>query len=77
MKKHKKGHIKTIHLKYQLQHGMKNLNYLLIHILYQIFKIMLNIYKKNIEKRLIILQSEYIYINKIENRPTFKFKTGY
>ena len=46
MKKHKKGHIKTIHLKYQLQHGMKNLNYLLIHILYQIFKIMLNIYKK-------------------------------
>ena len=46
MKKHKKGHMKTINLKYQLQHGMKNLNYLMIHILYQIFKIVLSIYQK-------------------------------
>ena len=30
-------------LKYQLQNGMKNLNYLVDHIPYQIFKIILNI----------------------------------
>ena len=40
----KKNHIRTIHLKYQLQHGMKNLNYLRNHIIYQIFKIISNIY---------------------------------
>ena len=34
---------KTINLKYQLQHGIKNLNYLMDHILYQILKIILNI----------------------------------
>ena len=38
-----KSHTKIISLKYQLQHGMKNLNYLMDHILYQIFKIILNI----------------------------------
>ena len=38
-----KNHIKIIALRYQLQHGMKNLNYLTDHILYQIFKIILNI----------------------------------
>ena len=27
-----------MNLKYQLQHGMKNLNYLMDHILYQIFE---------------------------------------
>ena len=32
-----------INLKYQLQHGMKSLNHLMDHILYQIFKITLNI----------------------------------
>ena len=32
-----------INLKYQLGHGMKSLNYLMDHILYQIFKITLNI----------------------------------
>ena len=31
-------------LKYQLQHSMKNLNYMMDHILYQIVKIILNIY---------------------------------
>ena len=35
---------KNNEFKYQLQHGMKNLNYLMDHILYQIFKIILNIY---------------------------------
>ena len=34
-----KSYEKMINLKYQLQHGMKNLNYLIDHILYQIFKI--------------------------------------
>ena len=34
---------KNTNLKYQLQHGMKNLNYLIDHILYQILKITLNI----------------------------------
>ena len=38
-----KSHTKTINLKYQLQHEMKNLNYLMDHILYQIFNITLNI----------------------------------
>ena len=38
-----KRHIKTINLRFQLQHGMKNLNYLMDYILYQIFKIILNI----------------------------------
>ena len=36
-------HIRTINLRFQLQHGMKNLNYLMDYILYQIFKIILNI----------------------------------
>ena len=36
-------HTKIICLKYQLQHGMKTLNYLMDHIQYQIFKIILNI----------------------------------
>ena len=39
-----KSHIMIINLKYQLQHGIKNLNYLMDHILYQIFKSILNIY---------------------------------
>ena len=34
-----KSHTKTINIKYQLQRGMKKLNYLMDHILYQIFKI--------------------------------------
>ena len=33
----------TTNLKYQLQHGMINLNYQADHILYQIFKIILSI----------------------------------
>ena len=42
-----------MNLKYQSQHEMKNLNYLIDHSLYQIFKITLNIYKKQEEKNLI------------------------
>ena len=36
--------IRTLNLKYQLEHGMKNLKHLVDHILYQIFQIILNIY---------------------------------
>ena len=64
-----KGHAKVINLKYCLRYELslnylnclnclknKSLNYLMGPILYQIFKITLNILKKNMEKRLIILQ---------------------
>ena len=44
------------------------------HILYQIFKIILSIFKKNNEK--IDNPLIRIYINKIENRITIKIKTG-
>ena len=70
-----KTHTVTISLKYQLQHGIINLNCLMNHILYQIFKIILNIFKKkhgqNIDN-----PSVRIYVNKIENRITFKVKNG-
>ena len=38
MEKYEKIYIKIINLKYQLQHEMKNLDYLMDHILHQIFK---------------------------------------
>ena len=47
MDKYKKRHTKTINLKYQLQHGMKNLNDLADRILYHIFKIILSILSNN------------------------------
>ena len=54
--KNKKSLTKTITLKYLVQLGMKNLNYLMNHILYQIFKIILSISSKNTKQWLIILQ---------------------
>ena len=54
--KNKKSHIRTITLKYQLQPGIKNLNYVLDHMLYQIFNIILSISLRNMKKWLIILQ---------------------
>ena len=55
---------------------MTNLNCLMDHILYQIFKIIFNIFKKkhgqNIDN-----PSVKIYVNKIENRITFTIKNGY
>ena len=54
---------------------MKNLNYLIDHILYQIFKIFQYILKKHGEKT--VNSSIRIYRNKMENRITFKIKTGY
>ena len=44
------SHTKIINLNYQLWRGMKNLNYLMDHILYQLFKVILNIFKKHGEK---------------------------
>ena len=41
-----KSHIRTINLKYHLQHGMEHFTYLMDHILYQISKIFVNIYLK-------------------------------
>ena len=64
---------KIINLKYQFRLGMKNLNYLMAHILYQIFKFTLNISLKTVTDNLSIM----VYVNKIENRITFKMKTGY
>ena len=61
-----KNDTKTINLKYQLLHGMRNLNYLIDHILCQIFKIILTISSKNMNKS--------TYANNIENRITFKVK---
>ena len=55
---------------------MKRLNYLIDHVLYQIFKITLNISLKN-ETVTPDNPSIMIYVNKIENRITFKIKTGY
>ena len=44
-----KNYIKTINLKYQLERGIINLNYLMDHIPYQIFKIILSISSKKYE----------------------------
>ena len=48
-----KAHTITINLKYLHQHRMINLNCLMDRILYQIFKIILNIFLKSMEKILI------------------------
>ena len=55
---------------------MKNLNYLMDHILYQILR---NYFGYVIEKHDAVTDNPpiRIYINKTENRTTFKIKTGY
>ena len=73
--KNLKSHIKIINLKYQLQHGKKNLNYLIDDNLYQIHDYFEYILKKHGEKTL--NPSIKIYTNKIKNRILFKIKTGY
>ena len=72
MEKYKKV-IRTMNLKYQLQHGIKNLNYLMDHILYQLFKILFSMYITRTWRK----NYESFNINKTENRITFKIKTGY
>ena len=49
-RKNIKSSYKKIDLKYQLQHGTINLNYQMDHILYHIFKIILSIFLKSMEK---------------------------
>ena len=55
---------------------MKNLIYLMDHILYQIFKTILNISLKKYREKT-DNPSIRVYVNKIENRITFKIKTRY
>ena len=55
---------------------MKSLNYMMDDILYQIFKIILNMSLKKHET-VTDNPSIRIYVNKIENRIIFKIKTGY
>ena len=66
-----KIHVRTINIKYQIQHEMKNLSYL-----YQIFKIILNISSKTLGEKT-VNHSIRIYVNTLENRIMFKIKTGY
>ena len=54
---------------------MKNSNYMMDHILYQIFNIILKMYLKSMRKRKSISKNRYK--KKIENRVTFKIETGY
>ena len=54
--KNVKTSYKNENVRCQLGHEMKNLNYLMDHIMYQIFKIILNISLKNMKQLLIILQ---------------------
>ena len=83
MEKYKKSHIRTMNLKYQLQHGIKNLNYLMDHILYQIFKIIFKKEKGKKNQKLkkpgekTVNPSIRICKNKIEKRITCKIKTEY
>ena len=66
----------TISLKYQRLHGMKSLIYLMDRIIYQKYKIILNIElkkHKTIGENAPIL----IYANSINNRIAFKIKIGY
>ena len=65
-----KAHTKIIKLKYQLQHGMMNLNS--ISDIQDYFEYILKKHRENIDN-----PSVKIYANKIENRITFKIKTGY
>ena len=53
---------------------MINFNYLMGHILYQIFKTILSTFLKKYNEDNSPIK---IYVNKIENRITFKIKTGY
>ena len=74
-KKYKNSHTKIINLKYRPQHEMKSLSHLMDHILYQIFKISLDILRKHGEKTNNL--SIRKYINKIENSLSLSIKAGY
>ena len=57
-----KAHTRVMNLKYLLQHGVMNLNYQMDHIQYQIFKIILSIFLKNIVKVLMTHQSKSLQV---------------
>ena len=59
-----------MNLKYQFRHGMKRLNYLMDNILY--FEYIFKIHETVTDN-----PSIRMYVNRIENRITFKIKTGY
>ena len=63
-----------MNLKYQLQRRMENQNYLMDQIMYQTFKIILSISSKK-NKTVTDNYPIKIYVNKTENRTTFKIKT--
>ena len=68
--------METINSKYQFQCGNIGFSYVMIRILYQIFKIILRISLKK-HGEVTYNPPIRIYVNKIENRITFKIKTGY
>ena len=66
-----KSHTEIIDSKYQVQHEMKSLNYLMDHILYQVFKITLHTSLRKHET-VTDKSSMRVYVNKMENRITWK-----
>ena len=62
--------------KHQPQQGTKNLSYLMDHILYQIFKIILSVSSKK-HKTVADDSPIRIYVNRIERRITFKIRIRY
>ena len=71
-----KSYTKIINLKYQLLHGITSLNYLMGHILCQLYKITLNISLKNHEEKT-DNPSIKMFVIKMVNIIMFKIKTGY
>ena len=71
-----KSYTKIINLKYQLLYGITSLNYLMGHILCQLFKITLNISLKNHEEKT-DNPSIKMFVIKMVNIIMFKIKTGY
>ena len=65
-----------INLKYQLQHGTKSSNFLMAHIMYQIFKTILSLLSKKHET-VTDNPSIIINVNKKDDIITFKIKTRY
>ena len=76
MDKYKKCHVKIIYLKYEPQHRMKNLNYLMDNILYQTFKTILNIYIKKKTYYLELLTLETMGLLEISKSKITKNQNG-
>ena len=74
MEKYNKSQAKTVNLKYLLQYGTTNLNYLMDHILYLILKIILRTSLKH--ETVTDNPPIRISVNNIQNRITFKVTTS-